>query len=44
MEENIVNQDIIFNNCRTGTDFENKTLDFLRLAVLTMAPLISQQA
>ena len=35
MSENIINKDIIFNNCRTGTDFENKTLDFLRLAGFT---------
>ena len=35
MSENIITEDIIFSNCRTGTDFENKTLDFLRLAGLT---------
>lgn len=35
MAKNIINQDIIFNNCRTGTDFENTTLDFLRLAGFT---------
>lgn len=32
MSENIITEDIIFNNCRTGTDFENKTVDFLRQA------------
>ena len=34
MSENIITEDIIFSNCRTGTDFENKTLDLLRLAGL----------
>ncbi len=35
MSENIISEDIVFNNCRTGTDFENKTLDLLRLAGFT---------
>ncbi len=35
MSENIIKEDIIFNNCYTGTDFENKTLDLLRLAGFT---------
>lgn len=35
MEENIITESIIFKGCYTGTDFENKTLDFLRLAGLT---------
>lgn len=35
MSKDLINEDIIFNNCRTGIDFENKTLDFLRLAGLT---------
>lgn len=32
MDENIIDQNIIFNNCNTGTDSENKTPDFLGLA------------
>lgn len=34
MEGNIIGESIIFKDCYTGTDFENKTLDFLRLAGL----------
>ena len=35
MSENMIPQDIIFNNCHTGTRFENTTVDFLRLAGFT---------
>lgn len=32
MDENIITENILFRGCCTGTDFENKTLDLLRLA------------
>lgn len=34
MQENIIPENIVFNNCYSGTEFENKTVDFLRLAGL----------
>lgn len=35
MQANIIPENIVFNNCYSGTEFENKTVDFLRLAGLT---------
>lgn len=35
MQENIIPENIVFNNCYSGTEFGNKTVDFLRLVGLT---------